>query len=370
MPALRRASAEAGDVHIRETAAELVRRHSVGALLWTYECPHGGDLLQPLRWVGWGEGIFIVECGCSGAPLVGLAEATGEVRWEAKPGAGFATHAVLFADDGLIVATVNTGPDRLIAVDVSSGAERWTVIGRKGLHRAVLAGGRAYVGGGDGLRAVDVKDGRVLWHFETETWVSTPTLTERFALASGSDGRIRAVDLETGASAWEFPVKGKASPVGVAGDVALFAGEEKLHAVRIDTGELVWECAVKGWSHDAPYAVEGTAYYTTLYPGPELETGGYSQLSRHYAIDLATGDVRRDQADPIQIGEPRRPIEKKVRIGDDDVILELTEDGRVAGAHGTRVVVALRGFPVLSGERYEGPRHSVVACLRAVDVDR
>ncbi len=411
LPALRKAAAESTDAQIRASAQELVAAFAAGAVLWKHECKHGGTLIQPLRLCGEAKGIAIVICGCVGSPLVGLDAKTGEVRWQSTAGEGFSTYHALTAD--VVFAVVNTGADKIVAIDVLTGKSLWTLDGKKGLHRPALAGDRVFVGGGDGVRAVDAKTGDVKWHLVSTVWMSTPTVGDSLVIASCSDGKVRAIARGSGKLGWEFAAYGKPgnpSPPAIAGDRVLVGGENCLYSIDLKTGEKAWGCPVKGWAHDSPVAADGIVYYKTSYMGPKDEkSGGYPTMYEHTSVELATGTLVKQQADPIAIpGRGHTWVEAKgqvsavdgdskplkdgtkcalagcdgvhqltvkiVRVGQDDVNLFAAVNGRLRitgdSPGGERLIVMAGGFPVYSGRHYDGPRRSAIVCLRAADADR
>lgn len=333
MPALRKAAKDAANLDVRAGAQALVNQYSTGALLWKHECGHKGGLIKPLALLGVQGDTAVVECGCVGSPLVALGEATGTIRWESKVGAGYATHYALAK--GVVFATINTGPDKIAAVDLATGKTRWTFEGKKGLHRPVLAGTRAIFGGGDGIRAVDLETGKVLWRFETSEWISTPAV-DRLAIAPGRDGKLRALDLETGKAVWAAEIGANPSPAAVADGVVYVGAGDRLFALKLDDGSKLWECAARGISHEAP-RVEGRVV---------------RYLNRAY-----------ENGSPSNAEPPSKPEVRMFEI--DGMKAEMP-----AVFRGDRFHAAIGGFPVLSGERYTGPRKSAVVCLRGRDIDR
>lgn len=352
MPALRKAAKEAGDLDVRAGAQSLLNKYSAGAVLWKHECTHKSGLIQPLRLLGVQGDLAVVECGCFGSPLVALDEATGKIRWESNVGAGYATYSSLAK--GVVFATINTGPDKVAAVDLATGKTRWTFEGKKGLHRPVLAGTRAIVGGGDGVRAVDAETGKILWHFETKEWIPTPGIFEDLLIGRG----LRVLDLETGTLRWQKDIGPHSSPVAVAKGVICVGAENRLFAFRLD-GSKVWECEVEGIGHDAPVIVGDQVRYTSSFlSGKKTEGGGYPTITRCYTVELGTGKITGTESPAVAKSEVRT-------IEIDGMSAELP-----ATFSSKRYHTAIGGFPVLSGERYTGPRRSAVVCLRGVDVDQ
>ncbi len=155
------------------------------------------------------------------------------------------------------------------------------------------------------------------------------------------------MDRGTGKLVWEVGDFKQISPIALAGDGLYVGSSDRLVALKRESGERIWECPVRGWSHHAPRIDGGTVYYSTQYRGPRAKGGGLPTLTRHYAVEAATGKILRDQ----DVAIPERRIDEP-------------------GARTTRLYSLEGGFPVLSGEFYDGPRRSAVVCRRGVDIDK
>ena len=99
-----------------------------------------------------------------------------------------------------------------------------------------VAGGVVYIGSGDGrLYAIDAETGQEKWHFKTEGIVgSSPAVAGSMVYVGSEDGRLYALDARTGQEKWSFKT---GSPVlsspAVAGGVVYFGDiEGYVYAVR------------------------------------------------------------------------------------------------------------------------------------------
>lgn len=156
--------------------------------------------------------------------------------------------------DGTAYGTTFRGT---VAVDASTGRERWRG-GFGGRPTPLVADGALYAPDNDEMvRAVDVADGSVRWTFEAAGGNPlTPVLVdgtlvfgglEGFEWTDGS-GRLYGLDPETGAERWrrEFPdgpLGYESSLAALDGTVFLSVRGERLLAVDPATGETVWERA-------------------------------------------------------------------------------------------------------------------------------
>lgn len=139
-----------------------------------------------------GNGRQVLMAGQKSGLVYGLDPASGRLLWQTRVGRGGAAGGVHFgmaAVNGLLLAPVNDMPDPrassyplspgLHALDVASGGKRWSAIApnlcqgvplcQPGLGGAVTVTGQlAFAGGADGhVRAYDLKDGRVLWDYDS-----------------------------------------------------------------------------------------------------------------------------------------------------------------------------------------------------------
>jgi outer membrane protein assembly factor BamB len=187
-----------------------------------------------------------------------------------------------------------------------------------------IAGGVAYIGGGDGLLyALDAMTGDERWHFEAgEAAEITPTVAEGIVYLNTLGGALIAVDAATGSEVWRFaePVAADSTPVIV--DSTLFAGSEEgvLFAIDAATGEEHWRYTVAAEFTRSAAVTDGTvfvgttdgrAYGIAAEDGAELwefvgdepgniigtltAAGGTvyaTQTETLYALDAATGQER------------------------------------------------------------------------------
>src|SRR5262245_77650 len=121
--------------------------------------------------------------------------------WSREAGGSIESSAAL--GDG--VAYVGTGAGDLLAVDLATGAPRWTyrTEAAEGIGESspALAGDAVFVGDLAGVvHAVDARTGRRLWTFKTEGEVkASPVVTQGKVLIGSYDGHLYALDARSGA---------------------------------------------------------------------------------------------------------------------------------------------------------------------------
>jgi len=156
----------------------------------------------------------------------------------------------------------------------------------------VVREGKAYVGSEDGgLYCVSLVDGRLLWRFEAGCELSSsPALAKNLVLFLGRDGNMRALNADTGKIRWVTTLGGDLSPKGdprlwdlwvssplVEGNrVFIGGGDGKVHALELESGKSIWQFTTGGRVRSSPSLWEGRVF-----------VGSFD--GNVYAIDAVTG---------------------------------------------------------------------------------
>jgi hypothetical protein len=135
--------------------------------------------------------------------------ANGQIVWSRRVGELFKTRPA--ADGGRVYIASTEG--QIDAIDAASGALNWTYSVNGWPMATPLADGqRVMVGTNDGrLRALDAFNGHMLWtaDLHAAVWGEMALAThggERIVLAPTQQPSLAAVDAETGALRWEYPL--------------------------------------------------------------------------------------------------------------------------------------------------------------------
>jgi len=161
--------------------------------------------------------------------------------------------------DGLVVVATKDG--EVIALDKTDGHRLWTSrVSSEALAPAAIHDGVVVVQSVDGkLTGLSAKDGKRLWVYErlepalSLYGTSTPVTTQNIVLTGFASGKIVAIQIRDGKSLWEMPVAqphGRneverlvdvdVSPV-VAGKLLFAASYQgKIIAVDMQTGRILW----------------------------------------------------------------------------------------------------------------------------------
>jgi len=177
--------------------------------------------------------------------------ATGVLQWK------FSTGDVVHASPAVVGGVVYVGSydSRLYAIDAATGRQKWVF--QAGLDPAIhnqegfqsspaVVDGTVYVGCRDAhVYAIDAATGRKIWdHPTSKSWViGTPAVRDGVVYVGTSDSaRFMALDAKTGRLLFNVDMKAYVfSSSALAGDrayVGVFNG--RLHAIDTETGAIAW----------------------------------------------------------------------------------------------------------------------------------
>lgn len=280
----------------------------------------------------------VVYTGTKDGTVVAITRADGTTTWRRSVGGG---ESVEVAPHGQRVYVTVEG--RLQALDIGSGAARWSVtVETDGLNRPVIDEGRVFVTGvngrvgsfdsrtgnerwveqlalgpdtmlgpgltvteghvvgqvilkGAGLVALDARTGTKRWG-RTLPGVSKHPAAVGGRLYVGTDRAVHAIEVTDGTSQWRTPLLLTddrpptfwTSPSVVDGTVYFGTVHGTIHALDGATGQESWRTYVPGEVTSVPAVVDGTVYVGTTDPGelPRTRRGFV------HALNAATGKHR------------------------------------------------------------------------------
>lgn len=173
------------------------------------------------------------------------------------------------------------------AFDAVTGAARWTVQTGDSLPRAAAGDeSRAYIGSHDGrLYAIEITSGETAWTLDAKAdHFATPAVRDGSVLAAAAtpdDASLLAVDAASGAERWRFvPPDGRGlhSP-SVDGGAVYISTDRNLYALAPDDGTILWTREGEPWNTAGIAIADATLY--------AIAAGGTL-----YALDAATGSER------------------------------------------------------------------------------
>jgi len=151
-------------------------------------------------------------------------------------------------------ASASDGGDVLWSTDVDGELSSPTVID-----------GTVFLGGKNGLHALDADSGRRLWHWQNDEDVaSSPHIVDGTVYVGSRDSNLYALNAETGEQHWQFGAEDEivSSPTVSEGTVYVGSDDSRVYAVDTETGEKQWQTEEKrGASVQAsPVVVDGTVF--------------------------------------------------------------------------------------------------------------
>jgi outer membrane protein assembly factor BamB len=228
---------------------------SSGRLVWTrsFDVPVDGVYGMPLANIAPFEDLLIVPAW----HLYGIDRATGATRWRFTRPDDFPGARWVVVADG----TVFTCGKRLYAVDARTGTLKWELNLNEEPFDPVYAYGKLYLttrgnrgagalGAGHAV-AINPADGSVLWKFplpdaRDASWiggsVGVAGVTETQVIVPSRNGRVYALDRETGALQWERRGRGPYDRGTVLHSVVVVGGDALyVEAIELKSGKLAWE---------------------------------------------------------------------------------------------------------------------------------
>jgi outer membrane protein assembly factor BamB len=204
--------------------------------------------------VGVGEGTVVV--GTNKGDVLALDQETGQTRWQTKVSSEILAPAAIAGD----LVAVQTIDGKLVGLSRSNGKKLWEhgrtepALSLHGTSRPLIVGEQVFTGFGTGkIVAVGRRDGKLLWEFtvaqprgrneiERLVDVDAPVLIAGNALYAVSfQGKLVAVDLSTGRSAW---TRDLSSVTRLDADRAqLYVADDKGQVLALDlrTGASLWK---------------------------------------------------------------------------------------------------------------------------------
>lgn len=208
-----------------------------------------------------------------------------ELVWRKQLGGPVYSTALLSRDGATLY--VGCDADRFFALDVRTGAIRWTLRteGDADTSAVLRADGTLLFGAGTDLWAVRARDGHVVWRFRARDKIyASPALDGDDTIYFGSqDDYFYALDRD-GRMRWSFKTQddNDASPaVGDDGTVYFGSDDEHVYALSPE-GERRWATDLDGYVRAAlALGRDGSVIATTLGPRPRV-----------VALDPTTGEQR------------------------------------------------------------------------------
>lgn len=233
------------------------------------------------------EGTIAPEGGAATAYLTALDATNGEVEWQFSLGGTNVVDDAVLADGTLLQRFGGV----LVAVDASSGAERWRLAADVDTRPTVSDGRVFVVGQGSNesvLYAVEIESGERLWEREFE--VGSGGHPVQPAVADGTvynvEWELTALDAATGRARWAVPTDRAVGAAPTVTEEGIFLSTEENGILAIDRHrkERRWWQSVRteaqGSGTAAPASVavaDGTVYASCLWAISALDVADGSE---------------------------------------------------------------------------------------------
>ncbi len=169
----------------------------------------------------------------------------------------------------VVAGTVAVADDQgiLLGVDLSEGTLVWRRDLGEPVYVSMASGkGRLLVPTTRGtLHALDGVTGQTLWVFHGDNLqakYATPAVAGETVVFGGSDGVVRALNLNTGDELWSWRASGAITSAPVIADGLVFLGTMSafVYALDLSNGRVLWEEKLRGRVKSAP-TVSGSSVY-------------------------------------------------------------------------------------------------------------
>jgi outer membrane protein assembly factor BamB len=232
--------------------------HANGRLVWTriFEIPLNAYGM-PRANIAAFEDLLIVPAW----QLYGIDRATGVARWQFSKADDFPGAGDLVVADGTVFASGR----RLYSLDARTGVLKWELDLQEQPFRPVYAYGTLYLttrvnkGGALGAGhavAVDPANGSVLWTFPLPdapdaSWIGGSVglagVTATQVIVPSRNGRVYALDRQTGALQWERRGRGPYDFGVLLNSLVVVGGDAPyVEAINLNSGQLSWEIRIDG----------------------------------------------------------------------------------------------------------------------------
>jgi len=213
----------------------------------------GSVVLVPTAFVG-----TDIEADFQGrAVLFALDADSGETLWQFTSGSYLLSSPVPDPGEGVVYAAGPYLPDteddeegghtRLYALRLDDGGLVWEAEVAAGLPKNLTldSGVLGLMGYRDALIAVDARDGRLLWEFDTGNWVESFSTANGLTFFGSATSTVFAVAVETGREEWRHQLEGMfnyiiGGPDLEGGRLYFITTHSQIVALDAATGQEIW----------------------------------------------------------------------------------------------------------------------------------
>ena len=145
------------------------------------------------------------------------------------------------------------------------GSLKWVFPTGAAIHSSpVVVGDTVYIGSRDGkLYALDAETGAKRWEYQTGSWVeSSPSVAKGVVYIGSNDGNLYAINARSGEKLWEFPTRYPIMSSPAVADGVLYFGADDHYIYAVDTadGTKLWDFDAGSTVKSSPVVVNGIVH--------------------------------------------------------------------------------------------------------------
>lgn len=275
----------------------------------------------------------------------------GGLAWEAPVGA-----RAVVALPGSVVVTAGDGA--ILCLNPSSGKVRWKVEAPVAAPLPAVVEGSAIYVAGEGLAALDLATGKLLWMAPDGTATVGPAVTPDLLVTGEADGTIRCRDRATGAPRWIFATGTRLlAPAIVDAHPRVLVGTTAKAFLALDAekGHVAWRWKLGADVREPPVVFEDSVLFA-------------SHECVLYALNRGNGHLNWKAA------LPGRPLSGPLVY--DKIVLVACFENQVVGFDARsgrplgilRTVAPLRTAPILVGDKLFAVQRDRSVVARALNL--
>lgn len=309
---------------IDATAAVQARNLKTGAIQWKKSLSEKGESGIAHGGLALDHGVLYIATGF--AQLIALDASTGTQKWVQHFNAPLRSAPTV--DQGLVF--VMTSDNQMHACAVQDGQIKWSQMGLSETT-GVISGASPAVSkefvvfghsSGD-LTCHRIENGTLLWddnliqanRMATIAKVGSvkyyPVISGSDVFAVGNNGRLVSIDINRGTATWDRPLNGYGAPVLDGDHIFTVTYDGKLMCLKRADGETEWVTPLKAYAKDKDRSTR-ILWTTPLLAGGRLFLG--SSAKELVEVDATTGKIIRALAFPAPILISPIVVDKKLIV--------------------------------------------------------
>ncbi|MGA1793992.1 MAG: PQQ-binding-like beta-propeller repeat protein [Thermoplasmatota archaeon] len=217
-------------------------------LKWEFEA---GSMISTSVVIDDGLGIFATSEGS----VFCLDVSDGSEIWNISLGSAIYSTPAIDLDNEAVYVCDSSGKVTSLDIKIGTIKWQWDTGSRQDIQSSPLVADKIYFGSYDSYLYALNKNGTLAWRFEgCFGWIHTsPAFFEGMVYFGSCDGKMRALDTETGEELWNYSAAYiPSSPAIFDGKVFFGAYDSNMYCLDALTGDLVWNTTMEGDVYSSP----------------------------------------------------------------------------------------------------------------------